>query len=212
MPHLLGKLAGLAAGLTYVVFCKYHASASSADEDTLGLQFQSLQASDDTNALRLLFRYDSAAQELDIQISPAGGGATHTAAAPNVDDGGWHVLAARWTGTNVAVWFDGFQIGGTTAFTGPLRSASTAKYPEIMGGHNVTGISKTDSPRFDLKSWGLWSRALTPAEMYSLYDPQTRWALYIPPGPYRIRAPAAAAAVSMVFPPPVRRVQHMVIR
>ena len=167
LSHLNGAFDGLTDGLTFLVFAKF-IGTNSGDEDTLMGQWSTLQDSSDVNATRMYFRYDSLNNELDIQTASAGSFFTHTVSR-SIEDSLPHVLVARWNGSNLSTWVDGVQQGSTTTFSGPMRSASNSKVPELMGGHNVSISSGgSDSPRFELYSWGIWTRGLRDAEIRML--------------------------------------------
>jgi len=171
MPYLLGKFDGLTEATVYVR-CRFHGN-SSTDEDSLFGQWSNLQGAADANGRRVLLRYDSANQEIDIF--------TYTSvqdgivvSAPDVDDGNIHDIVYRFKSSSHEVFFDGVSLGSGATTGAALLSTSTSKYLEIMGGHEVTGStgSQNDSPRFDLFTWGVWNRGLTDVEVRELkFDP-----------------------------------------
>lgn len=76
--------------------------------------------------------------------------------------GTWQHFALTWDGTTAKIWLNGNQVV-TTALTGPL--GTTANH--LLFG-NRTGFSRFYKGLLD--EFGLWSRALTAAEIAALYN------------------------------------------
>ena len=164
MPHLKGCLSNV-AGFTYSVLARFHGGAST-NEDMLGLQWESLQGSGSPSAQSFIFRFNSSPRDLQIIVKNSGNTQySHTVQADLIYDvRDFHLMTVRLLDGQLAIFLNGEQLSGTLAFSGVMKMP-TAKYPEILGGHNVTGSSKTDAPRFDLKAWGLWKRGLSDEEI-----------------------------------------------
>jgi hypothetical protein len=76
---------------------------------------------------------------------------------------------------------DGFANGIAGPNAVPNGNAAIGLYQLLIGGHFEAfsnGTAPMDGAVGPVMSW---DRALTDAECYSLYDPQTRWAMFAPP-------------------------------
>lgn len=178
-------LDGLTA-FTYAVHFTFIGS-SSADEDSLGLQWSALQGGVDANASRILVRYDSLNGEVDF-FTDTGTTAGLTGAA-SLADGRPHVVVFRYNSPHAekSIWLDGARIAQTGAHTGALKSDSHSKLPEVFGGHLVTDSARTDSPRVDAHGWTFHRRAWADAEIVKFSRD--------PFGPYRLARPRVAGVL-----------------
>lgn len=150
---------------TYAVYFTF-TGTNSADEDTLGLQWSNLQGGDDTNATRLLVRYDSNNNQLDYFTKPSGAGVGLTVSA-NLEDSLPHAIVFRYDSPNAdkSIWLDGINIGSTASQTGALDTAAHSKVPEAFGGHGVTGGFTGDAPRLRGHSWAFHTHAWSDQEI-----------------------------------------------
>lgn len=94
-------------------------------------------------------------------------------------------LSATFDGANCRYYFNGQQIGTAQANT---RNPAAIAKPLTIGafgyytpsGGDLTPNRWTDGAIFDVR---IYRRSLSAAEIWRLYDPQTRWELYQPPRP-----------------------------
>jgi hypothetical protein len=187
----LGDIFAGEKSATMMVVAKFH-GGNSTDEDSLIGQWASVQGSSDNNAVRFLLRYDSNANELDAFVDT--GTTTSNTVSVSIEDSEYHWLVAHYDGATISIWVDGIQTGTPTSKTGFFNSTSTAKRPEVMGGHLATEVG-TDAPRFDMKAWGIWVPRLPPIIIPTLYDPTTRWDLVTPPPRRNFFVPAPAVTI-----------------
>lgn len=155
-------LDGLTA-FTYALHFTY-TGTSSAAEDSFGFQWSDLQGSNDNAARRILVRYQASSNDIDFFTSVVSD--QSLIVSHDLEDGLPHTLVFRYGSggsSNKSIWLDGVRIG-FDADSGALRSDSTAKVPEVFGGHGVTSLSN-DSPRVDAYSWTFHTRAWSDAEI-----------------------------------------------
>lgn len=97
--------------------------------------------------------------------APAGG--TMTVGIPN------HIVGVSYSVTDHRVFLNGIQVAtDTTAI-----DASPADWQNTA----VGALRRDTTANFfngAISQWAIWNRALTAAEVWSLYDPSTRWDLY----------------------------------
>ncbi len=160
---------------TAMVIAKFHGSQTAAEDSLMG-QWSDTQNSTSDDQKRILFRYDSATPRLESFISFDGSSLSDLSGTISIEDGQYHCMVLHWDGVTLANWLDGVQLGAGSAHAGSLQSASSAVFPEVMGGHFATQTGTDDSPRFDLKAWGYWLPALPTAVVPSLYHQP--WDLY----------------------------------
>jgi len=156
---------GWTEGFLYVI-ARYNGASDSTDEDTIIGQWSNLQAINDQNAERYFMRYDSTANELDVVASD--GTTRIISASVSIKDGEFHQIGLLHRGGKIYPVLDGDVLGAGTA-CGAIKSTSHSKVPEIMGGHQATGNTTVDAPRFDLKAWGIYNRGLSDSELMQLY-------------------------------------------
>jgi hypothetical protein len=91
----------------------------------------------------------------------------------------WYHYAAVWRpGSGLYLYVDGRQDGSNTSATTTMRAVDELQFGGAFGGGSrdlPTLAGAMSDARF-------YSRALNDAEVWSLYDPQTRWDLYYVPG------------------------------
>ena len=164
---------------TYAIHFTY-IGTNSINEDTLGLQWTFLQGTSDSDAARILVRYDSQNNELDFFTFTSSG--VGFSAGVSIEDDLPHAVVFRYDSANAIkdIWVDGIMVGSIGSQTGALSSDTAhTKVPELFGGHLVTTSSFSDSPRVRGHAWALHSRAWT--------DDQIRQWSRDPFGPFRMR-------------------------
>ena len=101
-------------------------------------------------------------------------------AGPDIWDGVWHHIAGTYDGSVVRLFVDGSEIG--TANSGPSAIAYGTAF--FNGDLSIGSYGNLSSPSFDwrgdIDEVGVWNRALTPAEVAFLADPEV--AIDIKPG------------------------------
>ena len=124
-----------------------------------------------------------------------------------------HHVAIVGTGTACEFYVDGVSRSVTTitAFTSLSTGDSTRNL--LLGGINAASPPSLPfaSTLLDVR---IWSRRLSPADVWALYDPATRWDLYWQPG-RRVFFDVGAAFDASLFPhlrplDPVRRLGAMI--
>jgi len=166
--------------MTLHYVARFHGTGST-DEDCLGLMWTGTQGTGDANATRVIFRYDSNANQLETFIRDSGDTTNvNMNAAVSIEDSQFHGLTMHWDGANINNYVDGVSVGTPVAHADTLHNSATAKNPEIIGGHFVTGATTTDGPRFDVKMWAFWIPALPTPVVPTLWHAQTRWDLFKP--------------------------------
>jgi hypothetical protein len=98
-----------------------------------------------------------------------GAGTHKTPSAGAVNDGRWHLAGITVEGTAIIFYVDGVSVGTATGQQ-PTTFAGTKNF----GADNAGGAAFTGS----LADPRIYNRALSPGEMWSLYDHATRWELY----------------------------------
>lgn len=95
-----------------------------------------------------------------------------TSGSTSVVSGGWHLVVGTRDATTLSVYTDG-RLENSTAVTGGMLNQSqntSIGYSTAFGENSTANIGDC----------AIWNRALSPAEVWSLYDPATRWSLYQP--------------------------------
>jgi hypothetical protein len=91
---------------------------------------------------------------------------------PNVfDDIDWHCIVASYNGAELVVYVDGVE-AGRTAGTGNIKPGTLT---ELRIGARGNDIAYWQGDIADVR---IYNRALTPADAWQIYAPQTRWELY----------------------------------
>lgn len=186
------RLDGLLS-FTYAI-CFSYFGTDSANEDSLGIMWGSLQGVSGSASLRILVRFDSNANQIDfVTQNPTTKALIVSSSSTNIKDGKPHTLVARFDSPNAdkSLWFDGVNLGSTAAQTGALDNTAHTRVPEIFGGQGTTGPSFSDSPRVKGFAWALDEAAWT--------DSQIKQWSRDPFGPLRQSDDVAAVLV----PPPV---------
>lgn len=157
-------------GFTLFLDIRFHGS-SSANADSLMGQWSRIQNSLDNNAKRTLFRYKSDTAELQLFANASA--EVNLLSSKDLDDNLFHRISGVFRDGFLYIFADGLKLSGSTAVSGSILSTSHSKVPEVMGGHDVTdSITYTSSPRFDLKSWGIWDIGFSDIEIERLhYNP-----------------------------------------
>ncbi len=95
----------------------------------------------------------------------------------SVDDGKWHFVTGTWDGTNIKVFVDGVQSGGSTAFSGILKQGQS--------NDAYIGMIETGLPGFfpgSIDDVRIYNRALTASEIQALYKAGGGVLAATPPG------------------------------
>ncbi len=97
--------------------------------------------------------------------------------AATLNTGEWHhaCVVRKSGGTIVDFYFDGNKLG--TSVSGLTAAAGGEDSPLILGGLRPSNVALLDGELFEPR---IYKRALSPAEVWQLYDPATRWQLYQP--------------------------------
>ncbi len=151
---------------TYAIYFTYTGDGTDTNEDSLGLQWSSLQSIDDSNATRILTRYQGSTNQMDFSTGTSGGNFDLIVDLDNVgvplEGGGPQAWVFRYGGeNNKSIWQEGIQIGENSN-AGALKSISHNVVPEAFGGHNVTGVSGgsiQDGPQVEAYIWTFHTRA-----------------------------------------------------
>lgn len=132
--------------------------AASVDEAALGWV-------EDSDGLGIYFRETFSSWTEAIRIRYKG---ANYLSSNNVTSANWHHVALVRSGTSGTVYVDGRSAGSVT-MTNVITAASfrlgTWVLNQDMNGGNLFGVA-------------VHTRALTPSEVWALYDPATRWDLY----------------------------------
>jgi hypothetical protein len=100
------------------------------------------------------------------------GGAGSWTSAGSVETVAWSHIVVRMDAAGAAMFINGRQVGTSTSLTFGA-SVSAARWGDRVDGNGVSFAGQMqDLRRYD--------RALSAAEIYTLYDPRTRWDLYAP--------------------------------
>lgn len=187
LSHLGGTFFDGLAEFTFLVHVRFHGT-SSADPDALIGQWSTLQGAFDADAARAEFRYRSDTDELQFFIMDSGL-SSHSLQQSSSLSGGWHVLMAVMRDGYTYMYVDGVSTGAGLSTGSIVLSSATphSKVPEVMGGHDCTGdgTGGKASPRFDMKSWGIWTRGLSDSEVFEIST-----------SPYQLLKPAAQLLAS----------------
>ena len=98
----------------------------------------------------------------------------------------WCHLAATYDKVNITGYLNGIQTGSPTAYSNPIGSSGTQRMG-AYGGGGFNWVGRMADVR-------IYNRALTAAEIWQIYAPQTRWQLYQPwPLPMTSIVPASRA-------------------
>lgn len=86
-------------------------------------------------------------------------------------DSVWSHIAATYDGANIVGYLNGVQTGSPTAYSGAIGTGGTMR----MGAYGGGGFNWTGK----MADVRVYNRALSAAEVWSLWAPQTRWDLYL---------------------------------
>lgn len=113
-----------------------------------------------------------------------------------------HHVCGSYDGANVKLYVNGRRVA-TAAQTGNVQNTST----RYFGVHQNLSANQLAGSFYEIREY---NRGLSDAEAWALYDPKTRWDLYLPlwRSPLPV-ASAAAAAASLIFP---SSFQHILVR
>jgi hypothetical protein len=127
----------------------------------------------------------------DTQVFHAG--TSITVSSTNFDDSAWHLHVFTSDGTTRRYYFDGIELGNLASVASIPAGSKTFELGHWPGGG---GTSWTLDGRYgDAR---LYTRALSPADIWQLYDPATRWQLYAPTRQFWIVSAALTAVGSEV--------------
>jgi hypothetical protein len=87
------------------------------------------------------------------------------------DDTDWHCIVASYNGSALIVYVDGI-LAGSAAGDGNIKAGTLTELRIGARGNNVAYW------RGDIADVRIYGRALTAADAWQLYAPQTRWELY----------------------------------
>lgn len=168
LEHLGSEFLDGAANFTMLVVARFHGSNNSAEDSLIG-QWAYLQGTIESNAKRAFIRYDSNSNEIDMFCRSGAADNSYTESV-SIEDDKFHTIVGRLENGEMYIFVDGVKLGTGNDIGGGLGSDSHSKYFEVMGGHGCTYTDVyNDSPRFDLKAWSVWERALTDIELLEFH-------------------------------------------
>lgn len=116
---------------------------------------------------------------------------------PFTDTGSWHHVVATFKNIDTVptgeLFLDGVSVGTNTgAISDTSRSNWSRAFVIGRGGGTKTNFGRSFIGELD--DFRIYDRPLTGGDVYALYNPATKWDLYlVPEQPYRYLAPAVAA-------------------
>lgn len=127
-------------------------------------------------------------------------GATSQATGLVFSDTAWKHIVCRYDGQNLQSYLNGVEVGTPAAYSSVV-SVGTENIPAIGA-----RTSAANYWRGDIADVRVYGRVLSAAEIWQLYAPETRWALYDTGRMVAVRAPVATPTVSPPIPPVVRAI------
>jgi hypothetical protein len=155
---------------------------------TIGSQVMCI-VSGDTNAewFSLLTLGTAANDPAAMQTNNGGGGTFDEISGGSMTLNKWHLITGVFAATNSRIlYLDGVQVASSTS-----NKSSPAGLDRVALGA-LRRSSPTGYTTGELKDARIYSRALSAAEVWALYDPQTRYELYLQMGRKIYFAPAQA--------------------
>ncbi len=122
-------------------------------------------------------------------------GAWQVAGGFSAPNGQWNHAAISYDGAKILCFTNGV-LRSTVNISG---TAATTNTPLLFGANNNLGKTSTYCWPGYLHDIRLYNRGLSAAEIWSLYDPQTRWELYATPEYRRWFVPVVAGTSIPVF-------------
>jgi len=112
----------------------------------------------------------------DIQFHTADTGGGDASASAGEPAAGVFLLVCRFElGVARRIWVNGKEGTPSSTYVASLRNGAGSRNVGGTGDY-VGGIGFQG----EVNDFWIWNRALSPAEVWSLYDPSTRWSLYQP--------------------------------
>lgn len=125
----------------------------------------------DNNATDRIYqlRYSHTDQQIRFFLTDDVGGSHQLSQSVTLDTD-WHMLTAQWDGSTIRVKLDNGSWLGNVSFSGTLNNTYTG---DLTIGGSSNQVSARDLNNAHLYGLGIWSRALTDAEVTSLYNSGT---------------------------------------